>query len=73
MKSKSMSQYQTDTYFSFYITDSRGIKYNREDLDNISKQLKGKSIQTNWEVKKFDPFNLSDEAKKEIEKREIRT
>ena len=61
-----------ETYFSFYITDSRGIKYNREDLDNISKQLKEKSIQPNWEVKKFDPFNLSDETKKEIETKEIR-
>lgn len=71
-KSKSIHQYQKETYFSFYITDSRGIKYNREALDNISKQLEEKSIQTNWEVKKFDPFNLSDETKKKIETIEIR-
>ena len=59
-----MPKFQTLDEFqsNFYITH-RGVKFSKEDLDNIYKNL----TKTTWEIKEFDPFNLSDEAKREIE------
>lgn len=68
-----MTKFQTYDKFAsdFYITH-RGVKYNKIDLDIIFEQIQEKKTQTNWEIKKDDPFNLSDEVKKEIETLEIR-
>tara|TARA_B110000091_G_scaffold139147_1_gene148763 strand:+ start:3021 stop:4253 length:1233 start_codon:yes stop_codon:yes gene_type:complete len=68
-----MTKFKTYYEFAsdFYITH-RGIKYNNIDLDIIFEQIQEKNTQTNWEIKKNDPFNLSDETKKKIETLEIR-
>jgi hypothetical protein len=68
-----MTKFQLYDKFAsdFYITH-RGIKYNKIDLDIIFKQIQEKYTETNWKIKKDDPFNLSDEAKKEIETLKIR-
>jgi hypothetical protein len=62
-----MTKFQTRDEFAadFHITH-RGVKYNGRDLDKIYKQLLEKTSQTNLEVKKFDPLNLSEEKLKEI-------
>jgi hypothetical protein len=57
-KFKSLTEFQS----KFHITH-RGVKYTKEDLENIYKNLE----ETTWEFKEFDPFNLSDEARIDIE------
>ena len=64
-----MSKFQSLTEFqsNFYITH-RGVRYTKEDLENIFKNLDN----TTWEVKEFNPFNLSDEAIRDLETIKIR-
>ena len=63
-----MSIFQSIDEFrlSFYISH-RGVKYYKKDLDNIYEKLN-----SNWNVKKFDAFNLSGDTSEELESLTIR-
>jgi hypothetical protein len=63
-----MSIFQSIDEFrlSFYISH-RGVKYYKKDLDNIYEKLN-----SNWNVKKFDAFNLSGDTREELESLTIR-